>query len=104
MVISGNPNLPLRFVRAQIVNAVNMVVQIARMRDGVRRVIEVVEIAGVEGEVVVTQELFKFHAEASEPGGPINGRFVSSGLRPLFMDRAREYGFGEEVEALIAQD
>jgi pilus assembly protein CpaF len=74
------------------------------MRDGVRRVIEVVEIAGVEGEVVVTQELFKFHAEASEPGGPIKGRFVSSGLRPLFMDRAREYGFGEEVEALIAQD
>jgi pilus assembly protein CpaF len=103
MVISGNPNLPLRFVRAQIVNAVHMVVQIARMRDGVRRVIQIVEVAGVEGEVVVTQDLFKFKAEGGAPGEAIKGSFITSGLRPLFMERAREYGLGDELEALIGQ-
>jgi pilus assembly protein CpaF len=104
MVISGNPNLPLRFVRAQIVNAVHMVVQIARMRDGMRRVIQVVEVAGVEGEVVVTQDLFTFKATGGAPGEGIQGDFHSSGLRPLFISRAREYGFAEELEALVGLD
>jgi pilus assembly protein CpaF len=101
MVISGNPNLPLRFVRAQIVSAVHLVVQVARMRDGVRRVTQIVEIAGVEGDVVVTQDLYRFVADGGAPGEMIQGRFVSSGLRPLFVERAREYGLETEVDALM---
>lgn len=102
MVISGNPNLPLRFVRAQIVSAVHLVVQVARMRDGVRRVIQIVEIAGVEGDVVVTQDLYSFVVEGGAPGEKIIGRFESSGLRPLFVERAREFGLERELEGLVS--
>jgi pilus assembly protein CpaF len=101
MVISGNPNLPLRFVRAQIVSAVHLIVQVARMRDGVRRITQIVEVAGVEGEVVVTQDLYRFITDGGAPGEPIRGRFVSSGLRPLFAERAREYGLDSEIDALM---
>jgi len=101
MVISGNPNLPLRFVRAQIVSAVHLVVQIARMRDGMRRITQIVEIAGTEGDVVVTQDLYRFVADGGAPGEMIQGRFVSAGLRPLFVERAREYGLESEVDALM---
>jgi pilus assembly protein CpaF len=101
MVISGNPNLPLRFVRAQIVSAVHLIVQVARMRDGVRRVTQIVEVAGVEGDVVVTQDIFRFVTDGGGPGEPIRGRFVASGLRPLFVERAREYGLESEIDALM---
>jgi len=101
MVISGNPNLPLRFVRAQIVSAVHLVVQVARMRDGMRRVIQIVEVAGVEGDVVVTQDLYQFVADGGAAGEKIIGRFVPSGLRPLFVERAREYGLEAEIDALM---
>lgn len=101
MVISGQPNLPIRFVRAQIVSAVHLIVQVARMRDGVRRVTQIVEVAGVEGDVVVTQDLYRFVADGGGPNEPIRGRFVSSGLRPLFVERAREYGLESEVDAVM---
>jgi pilus assembly protein CpaF len=101
MVISGNPNLPLRFVRAQIVSAVHLIVQVSRMRDGVRRVTQIVEVAGVEGDTVSTQELFTFSIEGGAPGEALKGRFESSGLRPLFAARARDYGLAQELETLM---
>jgi pilus assembly protein CpaF len=100
MVLSGNPNLPLRFIRAQIVSAVHLVVQVSRMRDGRRRVIQIVEVAGVEGEVVVTQDLFRFVVEGSPTAEAVVGRFEAAPLRPLFAEKAREYGLEGELERL----
>jgi pilus assembly protein CpaF len=100
MVIAGNPNLPLRFVRGQIVGAVHLIAQVSRMRDGVRRVTQIVEVAGVEGETVTTQELYRFVVDGGGPGEPVRGRFVSSGLRPLFSERAREYGLEAELDGV----
>jgi len=74
---------------------------VARMRDGVRRVIQIVEVAGVEGDVVVTQDLYQFVADGGAAGEKIIGRFVPSGLRPLFVERAREYGLEAEIDALM---
>jgi pilus assembly protein CpaF len=101
MVISGNPNLPLRFVRAQIVSAVHLVVQVSRMRDGVRRITQIVEVAGVEDDTVTTQELFSYVIDGAEPDGALRGRFVASGLRPLFQERARDYGVEGELMAAL---
>jgi pilus assembly protein CpaF len=101
MVISGNPNLPLRFVRSQIVSAVHLIAQVSRMRDGVRRVTQIVEVAGVEGDVVTTQELFRFAIEGGAPGQAVQGRFVATGLRPLFRERAREFGLEPELDAIM---
>jgi pilus assembly protein CpaF len=101
MVIAGNPNLPLRFVRSQIVSAVHLIAQVSRMRDGMRRVTQIVEVAGVEGDTVTTQELFKFVVDGGAPGKTVQGRFVASGLRPLFAERAREHGLDGEIDMIL---
>ena len=92
MVMMSNGNLPLISIRRQIASAVHMIVQIERMRDGSRRITSLTEIAGMEGDIIVTQELFRFNYDASAFGDEVKGSFDSSGLRPLFTDRARYFG------------
>lgn len=92
MVTMGMSNLPPKAIRSQIAGSLQLIVQISRMRDGVRRVTHITEVMGMEGEVVVTQDLFtyEFHGEASD--GKLSGAFKSSGLRPHFLPRAAYYG------------
>jgi len=92
MVAMAGTRLPAEAVRAQIASAVNLIVQIARMRDGIRRVTHVTEVVGMEGEVVTTQDLFTFSAEGERPDGRLEGAFRSTGLRPHFSDKAGYYG------------
>ena len=92
MVGMSGVNLPPRAVRTQIAAAVQMIVQVSRMRDGVRRVTSITEIVGMEGEVITTQELFGFRFEGEGADGSLLGRFEASGLRPHFLPRAAYYG------------
>ncbi|KKC13727.1 cobQ/CobB/MinD/ParA nucleotide binding domain protein [Burkholderia pseudomallei MSHR1328] len=92
MVMMANGNLPLVSIRRQIASAVHMILQIERMRDGVRRVTRVTEIAGMEGDVVITQDLFAFRYDASAFQEQVHGMFESSSLRPAFAQRAAYYG------------
>ena len=92
MIGMAGVNLPSRAVRTQIAAAIDMIVQISRMRDGIRRVVNVTEVVGMEGDVITTQELFAFHFEGESPEGKLKGRFESSGLRPHFTQRAEYYG------------
>ena len=92
MVMMANANLPLMSIRRQIASAVNMIVQVERMRDGSRRITSITEIAGMEGEVIVMQDLYRFSYDDASFGEEVKGRFESSGLRPVFTDRARYYG------------
>jgi len=92
MVTMGASNLPPKAIRSQIAGSLQLIVQISRMRDGVRRVTHITEVMGMEGEVVVTQDLFtyEFHGEAHD--GKLSGAFKCSGLRPHFLPRAAYYG------------
>jgi pilus assembly protein CpaF len=92
MVGIGGVNLPSRAIRQQIAAAVNLIVQISRMRDGIRRVVSVTEIVGMEGDVITTQDLFTYQYEGQLNDGSLKGSFVSSGLRPHFMTRAEYFG------------
>jgi len=92
MVGMGGVNLTPRAVRQQIAAAVNLIIQISRMRDGIRRVVAVTEIVGMEGDVITTQDLFTFQYEGQMPDGSLKGTFMSSGLRPHFITRAEYYG------------
>ncbi len=92
MVGMAGVNLPSRAVRTQIASAVNMIVQISRMRDGIRRVTYITEIIGMEGDVITTQELFSYEFEGEDANGRLKGRFESSGLRPGFTPRAEYFG------------
>jgi len=85
-------NLPSKAVRTQIAAAVHMIVQVSRMRDGVRRITSVMEIVGMEGEVITTQDLFNYKFEGEGTDGKLNGSFASSNLRPHFTPRAEYFG------------
>ena len=97
MVMMANLNLPLRAVRMQIASAVNLVVHIERMRDGIRRVQSVAEIAGIEGEIITIRELFTFHHQGERRDGFIEGEFESTRMRPDFVAHAARYGLDREL-------
>jgi pilus assembly protein CpaF len=92
MVGMSGVNLPSRAVRTQIAAAVQMIVQISRMRDGVRRITSITEVVGMEGDVITTQELFAYRFEGEDSEGRLKGRFESQGLRPHFTTRAEYFG------------
>ncbi len=97
MVAMAGVNLPSHAVRTQIASAVHLIVQVSRMRDGMRRVTHVAEVAGMEGEVITSQELFTFEFEGEGADGKLRGSFRSSGLRPAFLQRAEYYGLGRAL-------
>jgi pilus assembly protein CpaF len=70
-----------------------MIVQVKRLRDGSRRVTSITEVCGMEGPVMVTQEIFKFEYLDETADGKIIGEYRSSGLRPHTLEKARQYGF-----------
>ena len=85
-------NLPSKAVRTQISSALDMIVQIARMRDGVRRITSITEVLGMDGDVIITQELFAFEVDGEQTDGILTGKFRSSGLRPHFAPKAAYFG------------
>jgi pilus assembly protein CpaF len=93
LVLMAGMDLPLRAIREQIASAVDLVVQLTRLRDGTRRVTHVTEVQGMEGETVTLQDAFLFDYSAGvDPSGRFLGRPVSTGVRPRFTDRFAELG------------
>jgi pilus assembly protein CpaF len=98
MIGMASVNLPSKAVRTQITGAVNLIVQIQRMRDGVRRVTHVTEVIGMEGEVITTQDLFTFDFQGENRDGTLIGQFKSSGVRPHFAKRAAYFGLDRALQ------
>jgi pilus assembly protein CpaF len=92
MVTMGVASLPPKAIRAQISGSLNLIVQISRMRDGIRRITHITEVMGMEGEVIITQDLFTYEFKGETQDGKLSGAFKSSGLRPHFLPRAAYYG------------
>lgn len=92
MVGMSGASLPPKAVRTQIVAAIDMIVQVSRMRDGVRRITSIAEVVGMEGDIITTQELFRYRYESEGADGKLIGTFEPAGLRPAFMDKAGYYG------------
>ena len=94
-------NLPSRAVRTQIAAAVHLIAQVNRMRDGVRRVTHVMEVVGMEGDTITTQELFTYQFQGETTEGMLRGVFKSSGIRPFFLPRAEYYGLDRPLIEVI---
>jgi pilus assembly protein CpaF len=97
MVMMANLSLPLKAIRTQVASALNLVVHIERMRDGVRRVQNIAEIAGMEGEIITMRELFAFQHRGERRDGRVEGEFESTRMRPDFMARAARFGLDREL-------
>jgi pilus assembly protein CpaF len=97
MVMMANLNLPLKAIRMNVASALDLVVHIERMRDGIRRVQSIVEIVGLEGDIITTRELFTFHYHGERGDGTIEGMFESTRMRPDFLARVARIGLGRQL-------
>ena len=87
MILMAGLDLPMRAIREQIASAIHLVIQIARLADGTRRITKVSEISGMEGEVVTMQDLFSFEQTGVDSDGRVVGEFRPTGIRPSFASK-----------------
>ena len=102
MITMGGYSLPAKTIREMIVSSIDVIIQAARLRDGSRRITHITEVLGLEGEVVITQDLFIYDIVGEDAQGRLKGRHRSTGVgRPRFWDRARYYGEEERLAAAL---
>lgn len=98
MITMGGFSLPARTIREMIVGSVDVVVQATRLRDGSRRITHITEVIGMEGDVIVTQDLLKYEMDGEDADGNIIGQHRSTGIaRPAFWDRARYFNLEKDL-------
>ncbi|HZF41834.1 MAG TPA: CpaF family protein [Sphingomonadaceae bacterium] len=93
MVMMSDIKVPKEAISRQIADSVDIIIQVKRLRDGSRRTTNITEVIGMEGDVIVTQELFKFEYLDESADGKIIGEYRSMGLRPYTLEKAKQYGF-----------
>jgi pilus assembly protein CpaF len=102
MITMGGFTLPAKTIREMICSSVDVIVQAARLRDGSRRITHITEVLGLEGDVIITQDLFVYDMIGEDANGKIIGRHRSTGIgRPRFWDRARYYGEERRLAAAL---
>jgi pilus assembly protein CpaF len=92
MILMAGTNLPDRAMREQIASAVDVIIQVSRLADGTRRVMSITEVTGMEGDVITTQEIYRFRRRGIQQDGRVVGTFEASGVRPLFAERLKVSG------------
>jgi pilus assembly protein CpaF len=93
LVLMSGMDLPLKAIRQQISGAINLVIQLSRLKDGSRKVTSISEVIGMEGDTVTMQEIFKFESKGADPAtGKIIGEFNPTGIRPKIIDRLFDMG------------
>jgi pilus assembly protein CpaF len=98
MIAMGGYSLPQKTVREIIVGSIDVIIQAARLRDGSRRITHITEVLGMEGDVIITQDLVLYNIKGEDANGRLIGKHVSTGVaRPAFWDRARYFGEEQHV-------
>lgn len=101
LVLMAGMDLPMRAIREQIASAVDLIVQLTRLRDGSRRITSVTEVLGIENEIVVLQDAFVFdYAAGVDVHGRFRGTQIPTGIRPRFTDKFEEMGIKFNLESL----
>ena len=102
MIAMGGYTLPQKTVREIVVGSVDVIIQAARLRDGSRRITHITEVLGMEGDVIITQDLVLYNIKGEDANGRLIGKHVSTGVgRPAFWDRARYYGEEQRLAAAL---
>lgn len=102
LVLMAGMDLPLKVVRTQISSAIDLIVQQTRLKDGNRKVTAITEVAGMEGDVVVLSDIFKFNQIGVSQDGKIQGELKPTGIRPNFTPRLDAAGFKLGAEIFMA--
>jgi pilus assembly protein CpaF len=104
MCLMAGLDIPLMVIRRQIASAVDLIVHQARLRDGSRKIVNITEVQGMEGEVVVMQDIFAFQEQGVAEDGKVLGEMVPSGMRPRFSPRLEKAGFSLPPEMFLKGD
>ncbi|HXD90273.1 MAG TPA: CpaF family protein [Candidatus Binataceae bacterium] len=99
MMLLAGANIPQKAMRQQIASSINMVVHVSRLSDGTRKVMKVSELTGMEGDVIMMQDLFEFKRTGIGPGGKVLGQFRHTGVRSAYTDRVAAAGYRIDVQA-----
>jgi len=99
MCMMAGIDIPVKIVRTQIAAAVDLIIQITRLKDGTRKVTSITEVGGMEGDMVILSDIFKFEQTNVTPNGKVIGEMKPTGIRPLFTPRLEASGFklGPEI-------
>ncbi len=100
MVLMAGYDLPMRAIREQLAGAVDLIIQLNRLRDGSRKVTAVCEVVGLEGDVVTTQEIARYDQRGIDKENKVRGSFVFTGVQPNCLKKFQEYGVTYDVRAL----
>jgi len=92
MVLMSGMDLPVRAIREQIHSGLDIVIHQSRMRDGSRKVVNITEVVGMEGDTITLQDIFTFKIEGVDNYGRIKGNFVATGIRPNFLEKISASG------------
>ncbi|MGJ7919805.1 CpaF family protein [Neobacillus sp. LXY-4] len=93
MVMMAGFDLPEKAIREQIASAIDLIVHQSRMSDGTRKITSITEVIGLEGDTIVLQDLFRFREKGLNTDGKVEGKFISTGIRPTFVEKLELYGF-----------
>jgi len=102
MVLLAGFDIPISVIREQISSAVHLIIQMARMPDGSRRLTHITEVLGLEGTVVSLQDIFRYVIDDADEDGTIRGHFEATGVRPRFVDKLQTFGYQVGPETFIA--
>ena len=102
LVMMAGMDLPVMVVRQQIASAVDVIVQVTRLKDGSRKVTAITEVAGIESNTIVLTDIFKFEQTGISEDGKIEGTMKPTGMRPLFGPRMEAAGFKLKPETFGA--
>ncbi len=102
MITMGGYSLPSKTIREMLTSSIDVIIQAARLRDGSRRITHITEVMGMEGDVIITQDIMTYDIQGEDANGKLIGKHRSTGIgRPRFWDRARYYGVEKDLAAAL---
>lgn len=108
MVLMAGVDLPVKAIREQIAGAIDVIIQQSRLKDGSRKITKITEVQGLEGDIIVLQDIFSFEQKGLDENGKVIGKLVPTGVRPKFYERLESSGitipanvFTEQEEWLV---
>ncbi len=104
MVLMAGFEMPIRAIREQVSSAIELILQQRRLKDGSRKITYITEVQHMEGDVITTQDLFRFEQTGMDENGKLTGHFVSTGMQPGFMDKFQVNGVSLPDDFFMAEE
>ena len=104
MIAMASLNLPDKAVRFYIASAIQVIIQVSRLPDGSRRVVNISEITGMEGHVITMQDIFEFHRKGFDENQKVRGDFAATGIRPKFSEKLQAAGIRLPTELFLSPE